>query len=153
MAYIAEHLQIPSRAKDDGDGKNKPLDSQEALYQVPERWKVEQKKQETNNENITNSMTMLTATPEVDLGMEEGKENRCRRRPDRRTIPKGEEVATRFYRPNLRMKSDADIMRDAELEAMSIQLQEEQSRRTNQDKPQMATDELVMERFKKRMRK
>jgi hypothetical protein len=34
-------------------------------------------------------------------------------------------------------------MRDAKLEAMGIQLQEEQSRRANQDKPQMATDELV----------
>ncbi|KAK7049705.1 hypothetical protein VNI00_005736 [Paramarasmius palmivorus] len=165
MAYIEENLQIRSRAKDDGDGKNKPLDPQEALYQVPERWKVEQKKQETDDGSITNSMTMLTAIPEVDLGMdarlknieetEKAKRVVAEDRPDRRMIPKGEEhlVATRFYRPNLRMKSDADIMRDAKLEAMGIQLQEEQSRRTNQDKPQMATDELVMERFKKRMRK
>ncbi|KAI3616703.1 hypothetical protein WG66_011484 [Moniliophthora roreri] len=165
MVYIEENLKIRSRPKDDSEKKNKPLDPQEALYQVPERWKVEQKKQETDDGSITNSMTMLTAIPEVDLGMdarlknieetEKAKRVVAEDRSDKRTVPKGEEhlVAARFYRPNLKMKSDADIMRDAKLEAMGLQPQDEQPRRTNQDKPQMATDELVMERFKKRMRK
>ena len=70
MAYIEENLKIRSRPRDD-NGKNKPVDPQEALYQVPDRWKVEQKKATTADEgSVTNSMTMLTAIPEVDLGME-----------------------------------------------------------------------------------
>ncbi len=74
------------------------------------------------------------------------------------------------YRPNLKAKSDADIMRDAKLEAMGLRPDDHEPRRTSQ-RAQMATDEMVsiwfvpyricshwslrkvMERFKKRMRK
>ena len=69
MAYIEENLKIRSKPREEGD-KKKPLDPQEALYQVPERWKVEQKKTTAEEGSITNSMAMLTAIPEVDLGME-----------------------------------------------------------------------------------
>ncbi|KAJ8086983.1 hypothetical protein PM082_005808 [Marasmius tenuissimus] len=164
MAYIEENLKVRSKPKEE-NGKSKPLDPQEALYQVPERWKVEQKKATTDEGSITNSMAMLTAIPEVDLGMdtrlknieetEKAKRVVAEERNERRTIPKGEEhlVASRFYRPNLKMKSDADIMREAQLEAMGMPPQDEQPRKSNHEKPQMATDEMVMERFKKRMRK
>jgi len=77
------------------------------------------------------------------------------------------------YRPNLRPKSDADILRDAKLEAMGLPPQDDSPRRPNHDRHQTATDEMVrflvqvcrdaygtffflhkvMERFKKRMRK
>jgi hypothetical protein len=75
------------------------------------------------------------------------------------------------YRPNLKQKSDADILRDAKLEAMGLPPQEEAQRNYNSGGNQMATDEVVcilfrhadydvcwlflqvMERFKKRMRK
>jgi len=76
------------------------------------------------------------------------------------------------YRPNLKQKSDADIMRDAKLEAMGLPPQDDLGRRPYHERNQMATDELVyhpitflsrvllklvipqvMERFKKRMRK
>jgi len=50
--------------------------------------------------------------------------------------------AALVYRPNLKMKSDADIMRDAKLEAMGLPTQDGHPRRT-QDKPQVATDEMV----------
>ena len=46
------------------------------------------------------------------------------------------------YRPNLKTKSDADILRDAKLEALGL-LPEEQERRPHHDRPQMATDEIV----------
>ncbi|KAG7097354.1 hypothetical protein E1B28_004705 [Marasmius oreades] len=165
MAYIEENLKVRSQPKEDDDVKSKPLDPQEALYQVPERWKVEHKKSPAEEGSITNSMAMLTAIPEVDLGMdtrlkniedtEKAKRVVAEERSERRTIPKGEEhlVASRFYRPNLKMRSDADIMRDAKLQAMGILTQDDQHKKSNHDKPQMATDELVMERFKKRMRK
>lgn len=45
------------------------------------------------------------------------------------------------YRPHLKQRSDAEIMRDAKLEARGLPPQEE--RKPRHDKPQMATDELV----------
>ncbi|GAW01033.1 hypothetical protein LENED_002601 [Lentinula edodes] len=164
MAYIEENLKIRSRPREEGD-KSKPLDPQEALYQVPDRWKVEQKKVANSEEgNVSNSLTMLTAIPEVDLGMdarlkniedtEKAKRVVAEERSERKQPHNNDEahlVASRFYRPNLKMKSDADLIRDAKLEAMHLPTSEDQPRR--QDKPQMATDEMVMERFKKRMRK
>lgn len=47
------------------------------------------------------------------------------------------------YRANHKAKSDADILRDAKLEAMGLPPQEDQPRRSNNDKVQMATDEVV----------
>ena len=47
------------------------------------------------------------------------------------------------YQPNLRPKSDADILRDAKMEAMGMPLQDDSPRRTNHERTQMATDELV----------
>ncbi|KAJ3800392.1 hepatocellular carcinoma-associated antigen 59-domain-containing protein [Lentinula aff. detonsa] len=168
MAYIEENLKIRSRPREEAD--KKPLDPQEALYQVPDRWKVEQKKAATADEgSVSNSLTMLTAIPEVDLGMdarlkniedtEKAKRVVAEERSERKKPYNNDEehlVASRckshlLYRPNLKMKSDADIIRDAKLEAMHLPPSEDQPRR--QDKPQMATDEIVMERFKKRMRK
>ncbi|KAJ3755646.1 hepatocellular carcinoma-associated antigen 59-domain-containing protein [Lentinula raphanica] len=163
MAYIEENLKIRSKPREEA-GK-KPLDPQEALYQVPDRWKVEQKKTATADEgSVSNSLTMLTAIPEVDLGMdarlknieetEKAKRVVAEERSERKKPQNNDEehlVASRFYRPNLKLKSDADIMRDAKLEAMNLPPSEDQPRR--QDRPQMATDEIVMERFKKRMRK
>lgn len=48
------------------------------------------------------------------------------------------------YRPNLKAKSDADILRDAKLEAMGMPPQDDSARGpSNQEKTQMATDEIV----------
>jgi hypothetical protein len=55
------------------------------------------------------------------------------------------------YRPALRAKSDADIIRDAKREALGLPPAHEEDDRPRG--PRMATDEQVMERFKKRMRK
>ena len=45
------------------------------------------------------------------------------------------------YRPHIKQRSDAEIMRDAKLEAMGLPPQED--RKPRHDKPQMATDEFV----------
>ena len=67
------------------------------------------------------------------------------------------------------MKTDAEILREAKMEALGLR-HEEREYKPHHDRPQMATDELVqvlllsfniinlrfaqvMERFKKRMRK
>lgn len=72
MAYIEENLKVRSRPRDDSDPKNKkPADPQEELYNIAEKWNVHKQKPTTDNEgSVTNSMKMLTAIPEVDLGME-----------------------------------------------------------------------------------
>ncbi|TFK63542.1 hypothetical protein BDN72DRAFT_310973 [Pluteus cervinus] len=166
MAYIEENLQIRSRPREDDD-EDKAFDPQEALYDLSQKYNVNPEKQKVVQEgSVTNSMTMLTAIPEVDLGMDarlknieetekakrevaEGRQDRKRPNPDEEHL-----VASRFYRPNLKTKSDADIMRDAKLEAMGLSSQEDHpARRHDNHRPQMATDEMVMERFKKRMRK
>ncbi|KAF8326423.1 hepatocellular carcinoma-associated antigen 59-domain-containing protein [Amanita rubescens] len=152
MAYIEENLKIRSRPREDDGGNGGPDDPQEELYKL--------------SESVTTSMSMLTAIPEVDLGMdarlknieetEKAKRVVAEERQERRKAVANDEehlVATRFYRPNLKAKSDADILRDAKLEAMGLPPQDDMPKKSHYEKPQMATDELVMERFKKRMRK
>ncbi|KAF8213966.1 hepatocellular carcinoma-associated antigen 59-domain-containing protein, partial [Mycena galopus ATCC 62051] len=165
MAYIEENLKVRGRPREE-DEKKGPADPQEALYQIADRWKIEKQKPTPDDGSVTNSLTMLTAIPEVDLGMDtrlkniEDTEKAKRvvaegRQEQRKKVNNDEEhlVASRFYRPNVKTKSDADILRDAKLEAMGMSVQDDQPRRTNEGGVQMATDELVMERFKKRMRK
>ncbi|KDR84038.1 hypothetical protein GALMADRAFT_236633 [Galerina marginata CBS 339.88] len=165
MAYIEENLKIRSKPREDSDEEDLPLDPQEALYNIADRWKVEKQKPTTDVGSVTNSLTMLTAIPEVDLGMdtrlknieetEKAKRVVAEERQDRKKMNSDEEhlVASRFYRPNMRAKSDADILRDAKLEAMGMPPQDDSPHKSNQERTQMATDEMVMERFKKRMRK
>ena len=71
MAYIEENLKIRSKPREDSDDEdNARVDPQEALYNIADRWKVEKQKPTTDVGSVTNSLTMLTAIPEVDLGME-----------------------------------------------------------------------------------
>jgi len=197
MAYIEENLQIRSRPREDDDASAKgPPDPQEALYRLADRWKVDKLKPTPDDGSVTNSMTMLTAIPEVDLGMEyvvpvhlsrflpppfltsfcvhsarlknieeteKAKRVVAEERHDRRKPNTDEEhlAASRcesdnlmsyygvfmtsgtVYRPNLRAKSDTDILRDAKLEAMGLPPQDDPPRRPNQERVQMATDEMV----------
>jgi Hepatocellular carcinoma-associated antigen 59 len=72
MAYIEENLKVRSKPKDEDedDDDKKPLDPNDALYQqVVERYK-QLEKAKAEEGSVTNSMSMLTAIPEVDLGME-----------------------------------------------------------------------------------
>jgi len=56
------------------------------------------------------------------------------------------------YRPNAGKTSDATLLRNAKLEAMGL-LPPEPSKKPATNRKEIATDEAVMERFKKRMRK
>ncbi|KAJ7167592.1 hepatocellular carcinoma-associated antigen 59-domain-containing protein [Mycena filopes] len=161
MAYIEENLKVRGRPRDEDDADAGPDDPQEALYRIADRWKVDKQKPTPDDGSVTNSLTMLTAIPEVDLGMDARLKNiedtEKAKRVQRKRANNDEEhlAASRFYRPNLKTKSDADILRDAKLEAMGMPTQDDQPRRSNNEgnNAQMATDEVVMERFKKRMRK
>ncbi|TFK25949.1 hypothetical protein FA15DRAFT_667947 [Coprinopsis marcescibilis] len=167
MAYIEENLKVRGKPREEEEDEEKQYDPQDALYrQVADRFKMDKPKAEGEEGNVTNSMSMLTAIPEVDLGMdtrlknieetEKAKRVQAEERYERKKVNADEDhlVATRFYRPNLRAKSDADILRDAKLEAMGLPPQDDHApHRSNHDRAQVATDEMVMERFKKRMRK
>jgi hypothetical protein len=68
MAYIEENLKIRSKPREEDNRATRPVDPQEELYRISDRWKVDKKAADEGN--VTNSMAMLTAIPEVDLGME-----------------------------------------------------------------------------------
>jgi hypothetical protein len=67
MAYIEENLKLRMKSKDN-PSKSGPIDPQDDMFGIAERWKVEKKAADEGS--VTNSLTMLTAIPEVDLGME-----------------------------------------------------------------------------------
>jgi len=163
MAYIEENMKLRRGTPDESKKDEGPLDPYAELFRITDKYKSKQEKKEQEEGSVTNSLAMLTAIPEVDLGMdtrlknieETEKAKRLIEERKERTRKADEEAhlaATRFYRPNLKTKSDADIIRDAKLEAMGLP-PEEHEHRPRHDRPQMATDEMVMERFKKRMRK
>jgi hypothetical protein len=64
MAYIEENLKRTSEAQ----ATSKKLDPEEELFSIPDKWDVSKKVGDEGS--VTNSLTMLTAIPEVDLGME-----------------------------------------------------------------------------------
>lgn len=71
MAYIEENLKIRGKPREESDEENGPPDPQDELYRIADRWKVEKDKGKDAEEgSVTNSLAMLTAIPEVDLGME-----------------------------------------------------------------------------------
>jgi len=162
MAYIEENLKaLRGEAADSKEPEEAPWDPHAQLYQIEDRYKT--KKNELEEGNVTNSMAMLTAIPEVDLGIdvrlrnieetEKAKrtvEDEKRARQANREDEDGHLAATRFFRPHQTVTSDATALRNAKLEAMGIDVPEP---RRNSDRKEMATDDMVMERFKKRMRR
>lgn len=64
MAYIEENMKLRRGAKDESKQDDGPLDPLAEIF----RRKAQEKEREEGN--VTNSMAMLTAIPEVDLGME-----------------------------------------------------------------------------------
>ncbi|CAE6395076.1 unnamed protein product [Rhizoctonia solani] len=171
MKYIEEELE-KRRGKPNASGNagnSNSSDPYAELFRISEKYKL-QKKQELEEGSVTNSSAMLTAIPEVDLGMdtrlknieetekakrtvsENFKENRSKPREqnDERHL-----TATRFFNPRLKVQSDADAMRDAKLEAMGLppEMDTRGYIKERDNRRETATDEQVMERFKKRMRK
>ncbi|KAI0677287.1 hepatocellular carcinoma-associated antigen 59-domain-containing protein [Trametes maxima] len=164
MAYIEENMKLRRGTKEESKTDDGQADPYAEVFRITEKYKQPTQKKEQEEGNVTNSLAMLTAIPEVDLGMdarlknieetEKAKRQIAEQRKERQKKADDEAhlAAARFYRPNLKAKSDADILRDAKLEAMGLNPEDHEVRRTT-ERAQMATDEIVMERFKKRMRK
>ena len=72
IAYIEENMKMRHKSRDgsvDDDGK-KPPNPDDEFFQLPDKYKVPNKKDNQEEGSVTNSLAMLTAIPEVDLGME-----------------------------------------------------------------------------------
>lgn len=69
MAYIEENMKLRRGNRDEPERNDGPLDPYAELFSVPERYKVKPEREQEEG-NVTNSLAMLTAIPEVDLGME-----------------------------------------------------------------------------------
>ncbi|KAI0776195.1 hepatocellular carcinoma-associated antigen 59-domain-containing protein [Trametes elegans] len=164
MAYIEENMKMRRGTKEEAKKAEGQADPYAEVFRITEKYKQPTQKKDQEEGSVTNSLAMLTAIPEVDLGMdarlknieetEKAKRLIAEQRKERQKQQDDEAhlAAARFYRPNLKAKSDADILRDAKLEAMGLNPEDHEARR-HSDRAQMATDEIVMERFKKRMRK
>ena len=71
MAYIEENMKLRRGVRETSAEaeSSKPMDPQEELYRLPEKYKVQQGKP-LEEGSVSASVAMLTAIPEVDLGME-----------------------------------------------------------------------------------
>ncbi|KDN51234.1 hypothetical protein RSAG8_00863, partial [Rhizoctonia solani AG-8 WAC10335] len=136
MKYIEEELEkrrgTPNGPTSGGNANSS--DPYAELFRISEKYKL-QKKQELEEGSVTNSSAMLTAIPEVDLGMDTRLKNIEETEKAKRTVSenlkesrskpreKNDErhlAATRFFNPHLKVQSDADAMRNAKLEAMGL---------------------------------
>lgn len=73
MAYIEENIKKRRGADEDEEMEKgtgpKLFDVQDELFNLPEKFRTQPAKP-VEEGNVTNSLAMLTAIPEVDLGME-----------------------------------------------------------------------------------
>ncbi|KAG9015568.1 hypothetical protein FRB94_000173 [Tulasnella sp. JGI-2019a] len=164
MAYIEENMKAArgERLQDAQEIEDEPYDPHAQLYHIDERYKI--KKQVMEEGSVTSSVAMLTAIPEVDLGIDTRLRNIEDTEKAKRTVEEEKKArrndqdeadaisaATRFFRPHHQVTSDAEALKNAKLEAMGMN--PVPAPRRQHDRKEMATDEMVMERFKKRMRR
>lgn len=69
MAYIEENMKLRRGTSNEPEKYEGPRDPYAELFSVPDKFKRKQDKPQDEG-SVTNSLAMLTAIPEVDLGME-----------------------------------------------------------------------------------
>ncbi|KAI6043197.1 hypothetical protein EDC04DRAFT_2563036, partial [Pisolithus marmoratus] len=161
MTYVEENLKICSRPPNPSESQVE-RHQRSAQYTLSERWTMENV---THEGSIAAGFSMLTAIPNFDPGVdpeyrlklnidkpETAKHQIAEERKAHKRVDNGEVylVATRFYHLHIQ-KSDAKIMRNAKLQSTGLLMPEE--RRPRNDRPEMVTDDIAMERFKKRIRR
>ncbi|CAG8474231.1 7194_t:CDS:2 [Acaulospora morrowiae] len=165
MAYIEEEMrkrrgQLTNSKKEEDDAEAAgPSNPQDELFQAPEHLRIESKP--ISEGNVQLSTTMLTAIPEVDLGIdvrlkniEETEKAKRKLLEQRHNKPKEEKdtfegsnfsATNRFYRTRPTV-SDHERANP-----------EQSHQNSHHNKPgtrrEMATDDIVAERFKKRLRR
>ncbi|KAH8830281.1 hepatocellular carcinoma-associated antigen 59-domain-containing protein [Flagelloscypha sp. PMI_526] len=164
MEYIESNLTV--RGKPREEPTQPPVNPFDPMVHISKKLKqpeTPEKKEKAEDGSESNSMKMLTAIAEVDLGIDSRLKNiedtekaKQSVSMNRDTLSESNEeeahlIANRFYQPGKpKGKTDEQILRDAKLEAMGIQV----PLRANTSKTEeRATDAQVMESFKKRMKR
>lgn len=70
MAYIEENMKLRRGTQDESKKDDGQADPYAEVFRITEKYKPPTQKKEQEEGNVTNSLAMLTAIPEVDLGME-----------------------------------------------------------------------------------
>ncbi|CAG8626388.1 14186_t:CDS:2 [Funneliformis mosseae] len=153
MAYIEEEMR--KRRGQRSDSKNddeivvssKPLNPQDELFQAPDHLRIESKP--ISEGNVQLSTTMLTAIPEVDLGIDVRLKNIEETEKAKRKM-----LEQRHQKP----KDEKDTFEGSNFSATNRfyrtrPTQNQTSANKNGQRREMATDDLVAERFKKRLRR
>lgn len=167
----------PSRDKDADDHHTSEQDVAGGIIKFGDKYKTTGK--EVKEGSVTTSLAMLSGIPEVDLGMDARLRNIQETEKAKRAAAEeklssrsgqstgstvgpgldskpGEDearlAATRFYNPHLRQQSDEALLKQAKLQALGLPPPDPQKRHRT-DRQEMATDEAVMERFRKRMKR
>lgn len=166
MAYIEENLKLMKQQAGtsiEEDASKAPPTTEEGMLKFGERYKTHGI--ELKEGSVGNSLAMLSAIPEVDLGMdarlrnieetEKAKriaaEEKRAREAQRMNPDEARLAATRFYNPHLRQESDQEAIKQAKYKALGIDVPEKSQRK--HERPELASDEAVMERFRKRMKR
>ncbi|GAA5914102.1 telomere length and silencing 1 family protein [Sporobolomyces salmoneus] len=182
MAYIeAELAKKRGQDTSSTPASQKPYDPRDELYKVAEKYKfkdVEEKlkgklEKEEEEGNVTLSTGMLMGIPEVDLGIDAKLKNIEQTEKAKRSLfesqleqarkaelEREEFAVERFYRHQRPTESDSDALSKARAAvtdggAMSEAEHEEELRKTRitgGGRRELATDQMALERFKKRQR-
>ena len=65
-------MKLRNGTKDEVEQDSGQADPYAEVFRITEKYKQQSQKKEQEEGNVTNSLAMLTAIPEVDLGMEYG---------------------------------------------------------------------------------
>ncbi|KAL7315183.1 hypothetical protein PS15m_006668 [Mucor circinelloides] len=150
MEYIESEMKKRrgGAAKDDDEDDDKVVDRglvdiYEELYRIPDRLKGEQKQQEPEG-NVQLSTQMLTAIPEVDLGIDSRLQN----------IEETERAKRKLIDDTEKEENESSSQQNAaEQVPANFEKQIPKQYKPRLDHKLMATDDQAVARFKKRMRK
>ncbi|KZS97858.1 hypothetical protein SISNIDRAFT_481739 [Sistotremastrum niveocremeum HHB9708] len=168
MQYIEENMRLRNKKAGlvEEEPASVPTPDTDSSQKPAEKYKGSNATMEEGS--VTNSAAMLTAIPEVDLGMdvrlknieetEKAKRLVAEERQTRKKPQETEEVVgpqrLSIHRSSTKTLTDQELYRIAKLEAEGHHVPHpEEHRKHNEHHSQSATDEAVMERFKKRMRR
>ncbi|KAG8852184.1 hypothetical protein FRB91_006846 [Serendipita sp. 411] len=167
MAYIEENIKLlkekAGKSTEESDTPPDAAKTEDEMLKFGDKYKTHGV--ELKEGSVTNSLAMLSAIPEVDLGMDARLRNIQETEKAKRMAAEEKErmmsgrldadqarlAATRFYNPHLRQESDEKLLKQAKYEALGLSMPERQRRQN--DRQEIASDEAVMERFKKRMKR
>ncbi|CAO3657891.1 unnamed protein product [Umbelopsis vinacea] len=149
MAYIEEEMK-KRRGDDIGEGKESAdgqdvrgyQDIYDELYKIPEHLRVDKKP--VIEGNVQLSTQMLTAIPEIDLGMDVRLQNIEATERAKRLLSENQQAGNK-------QRNQSEY--DAPPSRFLIPKTTQGDNRPRGDKRHTASDDAVMERFKKRMRK